>query len=173
MADGDQTPTRADSIFTNPWPAIAIGFVAESAAFCCFRLYGREILPLVLFGLLAAGVGVSIRPQSWIVLSLAAASSMLARAATSPEWDSARLLMATLSIVAGVAALLMLLPCGLRRLVVSFLILLHLGGIGTMVTRSHGFWLPHLLWIHFYRPYLELTFQIESYTYYSPDPGPT
>jgi hypothetical protein len=98
----------------NPWPAVVLGLCAEIVAFCNLWVCGRELLVLVVLGLLSAGIAVNIRPHSVIILGLATASAVLARAGVSPAWDSLRLLIGALGIVAGASALLLLLPRGLR-----------------------------------------------------------
>src|SRR5438132_1703223 len=173
MADNNRAPIDSEPIASDPCLAIVTALVTEVVAFFCYRILGQETLPLILIGLLASGIAVSIRPRSWLILALAAASGVFARLAMTPQWDSARALVGVLSIVAAAAAVLAILPRGLRRVAVSLLVLLHLSGICVAVTMANGCALSKCLWFYFYRPHLEYLYLDRSYNYYSPDPGPT
>jgi hypothetical protein len=89
------------------------------------------------------------------------------------EWDSIRLLVAVMALVAIVAAPLMVVPQNVRRGVVSLLILLHFGGICTAVLAAPPApWVIQQIWTRIYRPYLEFMYLNNAYHFYAPDPGP-
>jgi hypothetical protein len=160
-----------EQLFSNPWPALLGGLVMTGAAALWLRIFDFAALPLVLVGLLATGAAVAIQPKSSMVLGIAALSGLLARLGL--DWDSARLLLAVLSLVAGCAAILLLLPRVVRRLVISLMILVHFGGIMSAVfSVPPNPWLANVAWTHFYRPYLELLYLNNAYHFYSPEPGP-
>jgi len=89
------------------------------------------------------------------------------------EWATIRLLFGVMAFVALVAAPLVVVPQGLRRAVISLLILLHFGGICTAVLSTPPTpWIVAQLWTRIYRPYLEFMYLNNAYHFYSPDPGP-
>jgi hypothetical protein len=89
------------------------------------------------------------------------------------EWDSIRLLLAVMALVAIVAAPLMVVPVNIRRGVISLLILLHFGGICTAVLAAPPApWVIQQIWTRIYRPYLEFMYLNNAYHFYAPDPGP-
>jgi hypothetical protein len=162
---------REDRVFRNPWPAAIVGLAAAGASSVWLWLFGSQALPLLLAGLLAAGASVAIRPQSPLVLFLAACSAFLFfRGST---WDSARMFLVVLTSVALLATVLMLLPRVARRAVVSVLVLLHFGGIVCAVFLVPPTpWLAELAAAYFYRPYHEFMYLQNAYHFYSPEPGP-
>jgi hypothetical protein len=119
------------------------------------------------------------REESSALLSLAALACFFScRAlylgeARAEEWDSIRLLIAVMALVAIVAAPLMVVPVNIRRGVVSLLILLHFGGICTAVLAAEPApWIIQQIWVRVYRPYLEFMYLNNAYHFYAPDPGP-
>jgi hypothetical protein len=139
-------------------------------------LLGTRLVLLVV-GLVAAGSAVARRPRSTVVLALAALTGWTASWAFDKEWDTALLMLRVLTVVAAVAALLVLLPRMLGRVVVSLLIVLHFGGILTAVFSvpppdGQAPWLVTQLWTRFYRPYLQFLYLNNAYHFYSPEPGP-
>jgi hypothetical protein len=125
---------------------------------------------LLVVGSLAAGGAVAIRPASSAVLGLAAFSALLASLGC--DWDSACLVYRVLTVVSGLAALLVLCSREVRRVVVSLLILIHFGGILTAVSSASQSWLAQQMWTYFYRPYLLFMYLNNAYHFYSPEPGP-
>jgi hypothetical protein len=159
-------------LFRNPWPALLTGLAANAVACVWFLAFHRQALPLLLAGLLVTGAAVAIRPCSAVVLGLAAISALFACIGFG-TWDSARLLAGVLCVVAAVAAIIVLLPRGVQRTIVSLMIVLHFFGILTAVSSVPP--TPALMnwaWTYFYRPYLQFMYLNNAYHFYSPEPGP-
>jgi hypothetical protein len=164
----------------NPWPALITGLVAAALAAVAAPAGEKLLLlRLLLLGtaLLAAGGAVSLRPRSALVLSLAALVASLAGWGMDAEWDTARLVVRLLTVVAGVATVLVLLPRAVGRAAVSLLIVFHFVGILTAVTSvpppgGPAPWLTRQLWTCCYRPYLQFLYLNNAYHFYSPEPGP-
>jgi hypothetical protein len=191
-------PDREEQVFGNPWPFLAAAFVilAATAVFAVY-LKSAALIP-VLIGLILAGTGVTIRPTSSLVLAAAAfcgavayldmlslslglsgsidalINVMAGRSEPLPkDWDSARMVVGVLTLIATVAALLMLFPRTFRRIVVSILVVVHFGGIVTCtMTVPPCPWLANVAWMYFYRPYVELAYLTNAYHFYAPNPGP-
>jgi hypothetical protein len=198
MANDDVSAVAAEeNTFTNPWPALLAGLFLNLVALGClyvlkFAIASQEgggqasfvagwfgndfkapqLLPvLVLIGLITTAVGVVIRPQSPVVLGVAAMSGLVACGAMR-IWDSAQLFLAVLSAFTAFAAFLMVLPRVARRVIVSLMIVFHFGGILTAVTSVPPQpWLSSIVWTCFYRPYLEFMYLNNAYHFYSPEPG--
>jgi hypothetical protein len=144
---------------------------AQQAAFTILRV----ALPLI--GALIAAGAVVWSPRSVFVLGAAALIAALASGALPVELDSIRLVLRVAASVAAVAAIVMLLPVFMRRLVVSLLILFHFCGILAAVTAvappgSSPPWLTIQLWTRYFRPYLQFVYLNNAYHFYSPEPGP-
>lgn len=157
-------------------PAGAALLLARVAAGPAPLLVGLR-LGLVGVALLAAAQAVVLRPRGAGVLSLAALTAWLTGRALDPAWDTAILLLSVLATVAACAALLVLLPRTVGKVVVSLLILVHFGGILTAVTSvpppgGPAPWLISQAWTRFYRPYLQFMYLNNAYHFYSPEPGP-
>jgi hypothetical protein len=89
------------------------------------------------------------------------------------DWDSILAALAVLTLVALVAAPLMIVSRAIRRIVISMLVLLHFGGILTAVLSAPPTpWLVGQIWARFYRPYLEFMYLNNAYHFYAPEPGP-
>jgi hypothetical protein len=145
-------------------------------------------VPLMLLGLILAGLAVSLRlrtagqeledrVESAGLLSVAAFATLVGIASTDEDWDSIRLLLAVLACVALTGSVLVLLPRTPRRIVASLWIFFHFGGITTAVTAvaprdQPAPWLSLQLWARVYRPYLQFMYLTNAYHFYSPDPGP-
>jgi hypothetical protein len=161
-------PKAPDRVHTAAWS----GLLALAAM--AFGLYGAGTgwaLPLVLGGAVATGAAVAIRPQSPLVLGLAALSGVCA--IYGMPWDSIRLVLAVLTSLAALATVLMLLPQAVRRVAVLLLVLFHFGGIFSAVTSvSPTPWLSQYIWANVYQPYLEFMYLNNAYHFYSPEPGP-
>lgn len=154
------------------WPILFAGLAANAAAWVWSKAFGGLALPLLLPGLLATGAAVAIRPRSALVLALAAISGLLGCLGFR-AWDSAQLLVAVLSGVAVFAAIVVLLPRGLQRAIVSVMIVLHFVGILSAVFSVPP--TPALMnwaWTYLYRPYLQFMYLNNAYHFYSPEPGP-
>jgi hypothetical protein len=159
-------------VLGNPWPALLGGLAANIVACFWFEALGKQALPLLLPGLLATGAAVAIRPRSALVLGLAALSGLFAFIGIQ-DWDSAHLLVGVLSAVAAFAALVVLLPTIIQRVIVSIIIVVHFVGILSAVSSVPP--TPALMnwaWTYFYRPYLQFMYLNNAYHFYSPEPGP-
>jgi hypothetical protein len=176
-------------LFRNPWPALFAGLAANAVASVWFQVFGSPALLLIFAGLLASGAAVVVRPRSAIILGLAAVSGFLACCGLAPlwvlqehvlerrmevqPWDSAQLLVAVLSAVAALAAMVVLLPRTVQRAIVSLLIVFHFGGILSAVSSVPP--TPAIMnwaWTYVYRPYLQFMYLNNAYHFYSPEPGP-
>jgi hypothetical protein len=132
---------------------------------------------LVGLGLLAAAIAVVRRPRSALVLGAAACVSALSFWAIEESYDSFRIMLTVLTLVAAAASILVLLPRMVSRVIVSLLVIVHFGGILTAVTSipppgAPGMWLNTQIWTRFYRPYLQFMYLTNAYHFYSPEPGP-
>lgn len=206
MASAAVTMPASDKLLSNPWPWLIGGTAAAALAgvwACVFPQAASPLRPLLVFGgVLAAGVGVIIRPSSAKVLSAAAGVAILgylglyvredlsrggarwlvdairtylglSASGEAPAWDSIRLVLRVASFVALVAAVLMLLPRVARRIVVSLLIVFHFGGIlSAVLSATPGSWIASVAYVYVYRSYLEFMYLTNAYHYYAPEPGP-
>jgi hypothetical protein len=123
---------------------------------------------------LSARTGLSIY---WLQFLMLAAGSLTAFLASEGlhrvSGNSAALLFRAAAVVAAVGAVVVLLPSVGRRIVVSFVILFHFGGILTAVTSvPPSPWLSTQIWTTVYRPYLHFMWLNNAYHFYSPQPGP-
>jgi hypothetical protein len=161
--------------FTNAWPALVTGIVATMAALVLDQVAAGGVL-IVLVGVsaLAAGCAVAIQPRSSVVLALAAGIALSASfAGQQSEWDSARMVLRILAVLACLAALVLLCPPVLQRVLVSVFLLFHFAGILTAVGSASQGWVPNQLWVYVYRPYLLFMYLNNAYHFYSPEPGPS
>jgi hypothetical protein len=115
--------------------------------------------------------------RSSLLLGLAAGSTWLCSRAVDPAWDSAKLALNVATVVASVAAVLVILPAALNKLALSLLVLFHFGAILTAVTSvplpgGPGLWLANQLWFRVYRPYVQFMYLNNAYHFYAPEPGP-
>lgn len=112
------------------------------------------------------------------VLLVAAAASFCAcralyNSASPDDWDSLRLFLSVVFVVALGAAPLVLVSQSMRRFVVSSLIVLHFLGIATAaLCPMPSPWLIQQVWSRIYQPYLEFMYLNNAYHFYSPQPGP-
>jgi hypothetical protein len=89
------------------------------------------------------------------------------------EWDTLRLFLGAAAFVALVSAPLVVVPQGVRRGVISLIILLHFGGICTAILAAPPTpWIISQLWTRVYRSYLEFLYLTNAYHFYAPEPGP-
>jgi hypothetical protein len=119
------------------------------------------------------------REESSSLLFLAGLACFLACRALysterSLEWDTIRLLLGVMALVAVVAAPLMVLSSPARRAVISAFIVVHFGGICTAIMAvPPSPWVMNQLWVRIYRPYLEFMYLNNAYHFYAPEPGPS
>jgi hypothetical protein len=164
-------------LITNPRPILIVGVAAGVLGCLLLKMEGDlgTVLGLVVLGigLLATGIAVTVSPRSPVVLGTAAFVALVASLTTHPRWDSVGLLFGVMAGIAGLSALLMLLPQTVRRVIISVFILFHFGGILTAVTSvESNAWISQQLWTRVYRPYLQFFYLINAYHFYSPEPGP-
>jgi hypothetical protein len=117
------------------------------------------------------------RVTSAAIVSLAGLVALLGYAATPSSWDSVRMLLAVLTVVALFGSVLVLLPRVPRRIIASAIVLFHFAGIATAVTsvapaNEPAPWLSTQLWLRVFRPYLQFMYLTNAYHFYSPNPGP-
>ncbi len=156
-----------------PWTALAIGGGLLIVTAIIQNGFSLSILPLVFIGIVAAGVGVAVRPGDFRVLLAAAGCALLAAWSLLPEWDTIRLLLYVLTVLAIVCAAIVPLPRTGRRIAFSLVILFHFGGIGCAVMNvSPSPWLTQFLWAHMYHYYLNFIYMTNAYHFYAPEPGP-
>lgn len=142
----------------DPWALMAIaGGAAAIAVALSFTAWWTPVALLTLAGLITAGGAVALRPKSPPILAAAGATALVFFFAMDRDWDSARMVVRLLAVIALVAAALVALPgflgqimaAGgssekeaeqlqergrgigrfLNRAIVSLLLLLHFGGI--------------------------------------------
>src|SRR5262245_42046419 len=87
--------------FRNPWPLLVPGLTVTLVALIIEPMLGsgQGWVPFILVavGVLAAGIGVAIRPSSATVLGVAALTALIASVVgPKAEWDSARLVLRVL-----------------------------------------------------------------------------
>jgi hypothetical protein len=178
MVDNDVIPpAEAGGPFRNPWPCLITALTTTLVALAVESMVGTAWgwLPFVLvaIGVLAAGIGVAIRPNSAVVLGFAALIALIASVVgPKQEWDSARLVLRVLAVLAATGAVLLLCSTPVRRAVVSVLIVVHFCGILSAVTSPDQSWLANQAWTYIYRPYLQFMYLNNAYRFYSPEPGP-
>jgi hypothetical protein len=186
-------PGELEWPFTDPRPALVVGFVSAGAAWLLAAALGGTAvwLRVVFIGLslLAAAVAAAIgvrntwrdpasRYPSAAVLALAGVVGIVANVALDEAWDMAVLTLWLAVAAAFAGAVLLLLPRWARRVAASLFVLFHFGGILTavgMVPAADGStpWLASQLWTRVYSPYLQFTYLNNGYHFYSPEPGPT
>jgi hypothetical protein len=93
------------------------------------------------------------------------------------EWDSVRMFLMGLGIVALGGTVLVLLPLVARKVVISLLIVLHFSSIFVSITsvpppNGPSPWLSVQAWSYFFRPYASFMYLNNAYHFYSPEPGP-
>ncbi len=89
------------------------------------------------------------------------------------DWDTMRLFLRVLTVVALGGAGLALVSTRVRRLVISFLFVLHFAGISNAcLAAPPAPWLIQQAWMRISRPYLEFMYLNNAYHFYAPDPGP-
>jgi hypothetical protein len=89
------------------------------------------------------------------------------------SWDTMRLFLRVVTVAGLYAAGLTLVSLRLRRLVFSFLFVLHFAGISTAaLSAPPSPWLVQQVWVRVFRPYLEFMYLNNAYHFYAPEPGP-
>jgi len=156
-----------------PWTPLAVagGLLLVTAAIQ--NWFSLSILPVVFVGIVAAGVAVAIRPGDFRVLLAASGCALLATWSLLPEWDSIRMLLYVLAVLAAVCAAIVPLPRIGRRIAFSMLIVFHFGGIGCAVMNvDPSPWVTRYMWAHLYQYYLNFIYMTNAYHFYAPEPGP-
>ncbi len=177
------SPSLTQRLQTDPWLWLGTGAGICGLALAWLQLFDQAAAGaragFLFLGLLAAGVAIVIRPKSPLVVGAAAGVGFLGWLALGPwpnsgvPWDSARHMMLFLTGVAAAAAVLLWLPRGVRRGVVSGVIVFHFVGIlSTVFSVPPSPWLATNAWTYVFRPYLEFMYLNNAYHFYSPDPGP-
>jgi hypothetical protein len=187
--------TWTEKIVTHSAPTMLAGLGAVG---CGFLLSNSKVdsapltvlvVGLIVSGLVLAGTSIIIRYRQtrWAelesrlltgaVLALGGLAALVGYWAMYESWDTARLVMSLLVAIALAGGVLVMLPQGWRRAIVSLLVIVHFGGILAAVTsppppNGSPPWVTGQLWARFYRPYLELIYETNAYHFYSPDPGP-
>lgn len=193
-----RVPDLAESSLANPWIWHLAALGLTTVALLWLRLGGEESalrLLILLLGLLAAGIGVrftlragrsrrlevfgSVRAESATLLALCGVVALLGCWALwygndNPEpWDTLRLFLVVVAVLALLAAPLLLLPPRVQKIVASLLILFHFGGILTAVTTSPpGSLFMQSVAAPVFVPYLDFLHLTNAYRFYSPEPGP-
>jgi hypothetical protein len=127
---------------------------------------------LVFLGLLGLGAALALRPGRDLLFA-AAGGCALAYFGLPGCWDSARLLVGVLGVLAAIGGAIWSASVGVRYAFLSGCMLLHFGGILVAVTHPLSPpWLTTQTWTFFYRPYLQFMYLNNAYHFYSPDPGP-
>ena len=179
-------------LWRRPWLVLVAGMALTVVALVLTNLAPLAIAPRVLIvfaGVLLAGIAVRLRlkhpreeleqrAESAALLSLAGVTALLAYFTMDDEWVSGHRLFGALAIVAFCGAVLILCAGTLRKVIVSILVVYHLGGIVAAITMmppptgGAAAFIPHRLWMSIYRPYLGFLFMNNAYHFYSPEPGP-
>jgi hypothetical protein len=187
--------TWAEKIVTRSAPTMLAGLGALGCSFLLAQLSNASELgialrvALMVTGLVLAGTSVIIRYRQtrWeetesrlltgAVLALGGLAALIGYWSMNKEWDSARMVLELLVGVALAGGVVVMLPRGWRRAVVSLLVIFHFGGILSVVTSAplpngSQSWIATQLFTRVYQPYLESIYQLNAYHFYSPDPGP-
>jgi hypothetical protein len=152
----------------------AVAFALDGTTVPTPHWWGHTVrLFLVLFGAVAAGAAVSMRPDLWQAWGLGAGAAALAVVGTPAHWDSFRLLFGAMAAVALVWAALRAGPSRYRLPVLSALLLFHFSGIFFATTTPPATpWVTEQAFIRVYNPYLQFVYLRNAYHFYSPEPGP-
>jgi len=130
-------------------------------------------LILVAIGGLTVGAAISLRPGLSLIWPIAAGAALLASFGLPQHWDSARMLARVMFVIAVIASALIVASQSLRYGIISFVALVHFGGIFTATTWPNPTpWLTQQIGVRFYLPYLTFLYLKNAYHFYSPDPGP-
>jgi hypothetical protein len=156
-----------------PWAALATAALVLLITFALQQLVSLSVIPLIFVGLIAAAVGVAVRPGDYLVLLAAGGCALLGALSLLPEWDSLRMLLFVLAGIAVLCAAIVPLPRILRRLAFSLLILFHFAGISCAVLNVNPSpWLTAYAWAHCFQYYLNFIYMNNAYHFYAPEPGP-
>jgi hypothetical protein len=170
-----------ESSFGNPWLLLFGAYLATGSVLISLQIplawdTSARVLLLVL-GLLLAGGAIVLRPSSSRVLFSSAFVPFLAHWSMAEDWDTARLLLRILMVLALLGAFLASLSRNLQKAVVSMLAVVHFMAIvvAASLASPPGTdrpWLSVQLWAHLFRPYLEFIGLDVRYNFYTPDPAP-
>jgi hypothetical protein len=152
--------------------AVVLGLVA-TAIDAAPQWPGHSVrLFLVLFGAIAAGAAVSMRPDLWQAWALGAGSALLAVFGTPAHWDSFRMLFGAMTAVAVTWAAILAAPARYRLPVLSVMLLFHFSGIFLATTTPPSTpWVTEQAFLRVYNPYLQFVYLRNAYHFYSPEPG--
>jgi hypothetical protein len=90
------------------------------------------------------------------------------------QWDTIRLFVTVLAVVAVAAAGFIQLPGRVQRIAISVAILFHfLGILSAVMSAPPTPWVFRQIWARVYRPYLQFMFLNNAYHFYAPEPGPS
>jgi hypothetical protein len=173
MDRADFVPGGILRLIKNPYVPLAIGGGILLLTCVIQLLFQLSVVPLVFAGLVAAAVGVAVRPGSALVLLAASACAFVGSLSLIAEWDTIRLLLRVLAAIALVCAAIVPLPRVARRMAFSCLILFHFAGISCAVMNVNPSpWLTNYLWAHCFQYYLNFIYMTNAYHFYAPEPGP-
>lgn len=110
----------------------------------------------------------------WSMAGLCVLGSLTLSPQYPNEWDSMRLLLRVGAVLCSYAAALIVAPIHLRRLVLSFVFVVHFMGISSAALAAPPApWIVMQAWLRVFRPYLEFMYLNNAYHFYAPDPGPS
>lgn len=196
MSRREVTTAAAPNWLASPWTPLVAGLALALIA-VIVPGEGTSQAPvkgaILVVALVTSGSGVAwrLRTAAWDFDERCTSAGMVAAAGGVPVvalmglygesmgegWDAARLALSTLVGVCLGGAILILLPTLARRIVLSLIILFHLGGVMTAVLSvpppgTPAPWIVSQMWTRVYRPYLQFMYQNNAYHFYSPEPGP-
>jgi hypothetical protein len=179
------------SVWLRPWRVLLIGLGAVVVGSGLMAYDGTVVTPmrllLMVAGLIAGGWAVQRRlttagddlderVESAGLVAVYSFSGLVGFLGMADAWFSGRIFFGFFIAGTILGSLLLLLPRLWRRLVATLLILVHFGGIvvaTTCIPATNGQspWLPTMLYVKFYRPYLSGLYLTNAYHFYAPDPG--
>ncbi len=158
----------------SPWIALAFAGIVLFATCGIQQATSTAITPLIFFGILAATVGVAIRPGNPLVLLAGGVCALLVIGSLPLDWDSLHLLFLVLAVASVVSSAIVALPRGGRRTAVSFLIIFHFAGIVCAFTNvAPAPWISSYLWAHCYHYYLNFISMTNPCHFFAPEPAPS
>ncbi len=134
---------------------------------------GGIAVVLAVLSLIVGGYAVSLQSRNCIVLLVAAATSALAYLGIRSTWDAVAIMPYVMTGVALVAAVIVLMPRALQRVVVCGLVVFHfLGVLSSITSPPPQSWLSSVSWTQLFRHHLLFCYTNNAYQFYSPEPGP-
>src|SRR5262249_5157302 len=130
-------------------------------------------LLLVLVGAVTAGAAVSLAPGRWPLWAVGAAAAVLARFGIPEHWDSFRMLVGVIAVIAAPGAVLAALPRKLALGLISLSFLFHYSSIFTAtISPPTTPWAAIQMNARVFQPYMQFGYLGNAYHFYSPEPGP-